>query len=128
MKVLVSEALEPVCLETPPESFLVSRKYSFFQRDQISSHDLRRILVDKLLETRMLDHTLWAVLCRKKLLNWKLSSFHQIKIRSKGFFIQSKHLVKIINLDLVAKLQTMFTRANHQFYLLFQNSIWNYFL
>lgn len=80
MEVLLSEVLELVLLETVLESFLVSAEHSFSELCKLTSYHFRCSFVDKLLEARMLDCTLWTVFCREKLLDWKLTNLHQVKI------------------------------------------------
>ena len=80
MEVFLCEVLELVLLETILESFLVSAEYSFSKLRKLTSYHFRCSFVDKLLEARMLDCTLWTVFCREKLLDWKLTNLHQVKI------------------------------------------------
>ena len=118
MEVLLSEVLELVLLETVLESSLVSAEHSFSELCKLTSYHFRCSFVDKLLEARMLDCTFRTVFCREKLLDRKLSRLHQVKIGLQWRLIQSKHLVKILNLWLIAELQTMLACPCHRLYLL----------
>ena len=80
MEVLFSEVLELVLLETVLESSLVSAKYSFSELCKLTSYHFRCSFINKLLEARMLDYTLRTIFCREKLLDWKLTNLHQVKI------------------------------------------------